>query len=123
MVSNAAHSLWPDTRRFARWVQSIVIVVALTRCGDAGQSAGPDTSTGGTNPPPPPPPVSEISRILDSVRVARNLPAIGGAIVTRTGVTTLGVVGVRRAGGAVAVTVDDKFHLGSMLKSMTSGLM
>jgi CubicO group peptidase (beta-lactamase class C family) len=122
MVSNAAPSPWPGNRRLVRWFQSVALAVALTSCGDAGQPAGPDTSTGGTNPPPPPP-VNEISRILDSIRVARDLPAIGGAIVTRTGVSTVGVVGFRRAGGSVAVAATDKFHLGSMLKSMTSGLM
>ena len=67
-----------------RWLRLVAVVLVLTSCGDSGQPAGPDTSTGGNNPPPPPPPVNEISRILDSIRVARNLPAIGGAIVTMT---------------------------------------
>jgi CubicO group peptidase (beta-lactamase class C family) len=66
---------------------------------------------------------TEIERVLDSIRVAYQLPALAGAIVTRDGVAALGATGVRRAGGSVAVTANDEFHLGSMLKSMTAGLI
>jgi CubicO group peptidase (beta-lactamase class C family) len=66
---------------------------------------------------------TEIERILDSIRVAYKLPALAGAIVTRTGIDALGVTGVRRAGGSVPVTAADEFHLGSALKSITAGLI
>jgi CubicO group peptidase (beta-lactamase class C family) len=98
---------------------AVVATALLIACsGDPARPGTRDTSKGDTSTPA----VTDIERILDSVRVARDLPAIGGAIVTRTQVT-LGVVGVRRAGGTTRVTASDKFHLGSMLKSMTSGLM
>ena len=95
----------------------VAVAVLLVGCGgDPAHPVTRDTSTGDANA------ATDIERILDSVRVARDLPAVGGAIVTRTQVT-LGVVGVRRAGGTIRATANDKFHLGSMLKSMTSGLM
>jgi CubicO group peptidase (beta-lactamase class C family) len=108
-----------STAKLLRIAGVFVAAAVFTGCsGDPSHPGAPDTSKGETNTPA----VTDIERILDSVRVARDLPAIGGAIVTRTGVT-LGVVGVRRAGGTTRVSVTDKFHLGSMLKSMTSGLL
>jgi CubicO group peptidase (beta-lactamase class C family) len=67
--------------------------------------------------------VEPITRILDSIRVAFNLPALAGAIVTRTGVYAMDAVGVRKFGGSTPVTINDQFHIGSDLKSMTSGLI
>ena len=73
-------------------------------------------------PPPPGPPLTGLARIVDSIRSAHNLPAMAGAIVTLDGVYDLAVAGTRRAGGNAAVTVDDKWHLGSNLKAMTAAL-
>jgi|GEM_PF-285678 len=64
-----------------------------------------------------------IDRLVDSVRVARGLPALVGAIVTRSGgVVALGVGGTRRATGGALATVDDKWHIGSNLKAITATL-
>ncbi|MEO8620116.1 MAG: serine hydrolase [bacterium] len=63
---------------------------------------------------------ADISRIIDSVRQVFNLPALGGAIVTRSGgMIAVGVGGVRRWGTNTPVTLDDKWHLGSDTKTMT----
>jgi CubicO group peptidase (beta-lactamase class C family) len=67
--------------------------------------------------------VTPFTRILDSVRVANDLPAMAAAIVTRSGAIALDAVGFRRYGGSVPVTKTDQFHLGSDLKSMTAGLI
>lgn len=66
--------------------------------------------------------VVSLDALLDSIRLARGLPALGGAIVTTEGIVAIGVAGVRRAGAATAVTVNDKWHLGSETKAMTSVL-
>ncbi|MGE0554318.1 MAG: serine hydrolase [Gemmatimonadales bacterium] len=66
---------------------------------------------------------SDLNRIVDSIRQAFNLPAMGAGIVTRAGgLVSAGVGGVRRFGDATPVTVADKWHLGSNAKTMTSFL-
>ena len=63
---------------------------------------------------------ADLARIVDSIRQAFGLPGMGGAIVTRDGgVVALGVGGIRRVGNAAAVTVNDKWHLGSNTKALT----
>lgn len=64
---------------------------------------------------------ADLSRIVDSIRQAYGLPGMGGAIVTRDGgVVALGAGGIRRVGSAAAVTVNDKWHLGSNTKALTA---
>jgi CubicO group peptidase (beta-lactamase class C family) len=65
----------------------------------------------------------ELTRILDSVRTANHLPALGAAIVTSDSVIALDVVGVRRIGDTTRATKNDLFHLGSDTKAMTAGLL
>lgn len=63
---------------------------------------------------------TSLTTIVDSIRVAFNLPALGAAIVKRdAGVTAIGVAGTRRFGADFPVTLDDKWHLGSNTKTMT----
>lgn len=66
---------------------------------------------------------AEITRILDSARVAGNVPALAGAIVTTSGIWAADAVGLRKVGDPTRVTRDDLFHLGSDLKAMTAGLI
>ncbi len=64
-----------------------------------------------------------INTLVDSVRIARGLPALVGAIVTRTGgLVAVGVGGTRRATGGTPATIDDKWHIGSNLKAITATL-
>lgn len=65
----------------------------------------------------------DLTRILDSIRTASDLPALGAAIVTSDSVLALDVVGVRRAGDTTRATKDDLFHIGSDTKAMTAGLL
>jgi len=66
--------------------------------------------------------LADLSAIVDSIRQARGMPAMGGAIVHREGLIGLGVGGTRRATGGAAVTVNDKWHLGSNTKALTGVL-
>lgn len=64
-----------------------------------------------------------IVTILEDIRKKYKVPAIAGAIVTRKGVSTVGVVGVRKRGTAIPATLNDKWHLGSDTKAMTATLI
>ncbi len=59
---------------------------------------------------------------LDEIRIDAGIPALGGAVVTADGLSWIGVSGRRRAGGEAAVTVSDRWHLGSNTKAMTAAL-
>lgn len=48
------------------------------------------------------------------------LPALGAAVVRNGKIIALGVVGTRKAGAKIPVTVNDRFHLGSDTKAMTA---
>jgi CubicO group peptidase (beta-lactamase class C family) len=66
---------------------------------------------------------ADLGQIVDSIRATHNLPALAGAIVTRSGgLVAIGAKGVRRWGGQAQVTVQDKWHLGSISKTFTSFL-
>ncbi|MBS0560075.1 MAG: beta-lactamase family protein [Proteobacteria bacterium] len=52
--------------------------------------------------------------------LARGLPAIAAAVAKDGAVTAAGAVGTRRAGAEIPVTPDDRFHIGSDTKAMTS---
>lgn len=90
-----------------------MLVASLSACGDRDAK----------EPTAPVQPVSTdpLSMIVDSVRVAFNMPAMGAAIVTlEGGVTAVAVAGTRRAIGGPAVSKDDLWHLGSNTKAVTS---
>jgi CubicO group peptidase (beta-lactamase class C family) len=66
---------------------------------------------------------STLAARLEAVRVAGNLPAIGGATFRSSGVIEIAVSGVRRLGDKTEVTTGDLWHVGSITKSFTSALM
>ena len=63
---------------------------------------------------------SPISALLLDVRQRHGLIGLAGAIVTSERVVDVGAVGTRAHGSLVPVTIYDKWHLGSITKSMTS---
>ena len=65
----------------------------------------------------------EINEILEPIRKKHHLPALAGALVTSKGLCAIGAVGVRKVGAKVAVTVEDRFHIGSDTKAMTATLI
>lgn len=60
---------------------------------------------------------------LEAIIDERNVPAVGGAIVTNRGVNTIGVAGKRKHGSGEAVQLHDRWHLGSDTKAMTATLV
>ena len=59
---------------------------------------------------------------LDAAFATHPAPAMGAAIIGKTGVQWSGVRGVRREGGEDAVTIGERWHLGSNTKAMTAAL-
>lgn len=91
----------------------LALLTVVAACG--GDGASPVT--------PPPVALPPLVVILDSIRLAADLPALGAAIVTSSGVSHLEVVGVRRYGGRTFATRDDRWHLGSTLKHQVAVLV
>lgn len=74
---------------------------------------------------PPVPPVvasTPFGQLLDSLRTAHDLPALGAAVVTADSILHLDAVGFRVMGAPARVTPDDRFHLGSVLKHQVAVL-
>ena len=59
---------------------------------------------------------------LDAVFAEVAPPALAAGIVTREGPGWAGVRGVRRSGHEAAVTLEDRWHLGSNTKAMTAAV-
>jgi len=64
--------------------------------------------------------VADLSAQLASIRATHNLPALGCAVVMSNRVVGLGVVGVRKHNVSEPATVGDRWHHGSLTKSMTA---
>ena len=87
---------------------------SLSACGGGGDAKEPTAPT-------TPIATDPLTAIVDSIRVAWNMPAMGAAIVTLDdGITAIAVAGTRRATGGAAVSTNDLWHLGSNTKAITS---
>lgn len=61
--------------------------------------------------------------VLEPIQKRRGLPALAAAVIEGDKIMAIGAVGVRKMGAAEAVTVNDRWHLGSNTKSMTATLI
>jgi CubicO group peptidase (beta-lactamase class C family) len=67
--------------------------------------------------------VSNLNSVLEPLRVAYNIPALACAVVLSNRIAALGAVGWQKSAITNApVTCGDKWHLGSLTKSMTATL-
>ncbi len=66
--------------------------------------------------------VRDVSSELESIRSKHGLPGIAGVIVVEDQAVLEGASGVRKFGHEAKVTVQDRFHAGSITKSMTATL-
>jgi CubicO group peptidase (beta-lactamase class C family) len=104
----------PVSVRRAPLLQALALAATLA----ASLSA---CSGGGDAKEPTAPTADPLTAIVDSVRLAWNMPAMGAAIVTlEDGITAIAVAGTRRATGGATVSTDDLWHLGSNTKAITS---
>ena len=65
----------------------------------------------------------DLSDLLKPIREKHKVPGLVAAIVTGSGVTAIGVDGLRKAGAGDKIAPGDLFHLGSCTKSMTATLI
>jgi CubicO group peptidase (beta-lactamase class C family) len=63
---------------------------------------------------------TSLDSMLNPYLARYDLPAIAAAVVKDGKVISAGAVGTRRAGAKIPVTINDRFHLGSDTKAMTS---
>lgn len=68
-------------------------------------------------------PQEDLAELLEPIRAAHGVPALGAAVITDGRLTALGVTGVRRQGHDEKVTIGDLWHLGSCTKAMTATLL
>ena len=61
-----------------------------------------------------------ISQMLETIRLKHKFPALAAAVVVDGKIVATNAVGFRKHGGTEPVTVNDKFHIGSVTKSMTA---
>jgi CubicO group peptidase (beta-lactamase class C family) len=67
--------------------------------------------------------VRDLNSLLEPIRAANRVPAVACAVVLSNRVVGIGAVGLRKAGVPSApVTLEDKWHHGSLTKSMTATL-
>jgi CubicO group peptidase (beta-lactamase class C family) len=64
-----------------------------------------------------------VTSVLEPIRQKSGVPAMAAAVVTSAGIQFVGAVGVRKRGVEIPVTLDDRWHLGSDTKAMTSTLI
>jgi CubicO group peptidase (beta-lactamase class C family) len=69
------------------------------------------------------PTAKQVEEILEPIRKQHDVPALAAAIVRVGKPPVIAAVGVRKRGDDTAVTVDDKFHLGSCTKAVTATLI
>lgn len=84
---------------------AIAVIVGAAKAADADPADAADDAT---------------SRMLESVRVKHSFPALAAAVVVDGRIVTIDAVGFRKHGSDEAVTAGDKFHIGSVTKSMTA---
>ena len=70
-----------------------------------------------------PVPQATLETYLKAIRERHQLPALASAVIVDGKLLAVSVVGTRKAGAEIPVTVNDKFHLGSDTKSMTASLI
>jgi CubicO group peptidase (beta-lactamase class C family) len=61
-----------------------------------------------------------VARLLESIRAKYKLPSLAVAVVFDGKIVATNAVGVRKQGNSQPVQVDDRYHLGSITKSMTA---
>lgn len=104
-------------------ILSIIVSLALLSCffiiGCSEDS--------GTNPPPAPPEAGvagdgNLSANLEYIRSQNNLPALAAMMIRGGQIVEMAAVGLRASVHTEKVTINDRWHLGSLTKSMTATL-
>jgi D-alanyl-D-alanine carboxypeptidase len=90
-----------------------IVLVAETRA----------THVAGSSRLAPRPNAESLDTWIDSVRRTHNIPAMGAIVFRADTVLARGIAGLRRFNAAEAVTLSDRFQLGSNTKAITATLL
>ena len=108
------------SKKFVTLVFGALLLVA---CGGGGGNGSP---TGPVNPTPTPAAGQlgdgQLVGLVEWARSSYALPAMATVIVRNGQIVEMASAGLRSASGSESVTIDDKWHLGSLTKAMTSSL-
>lgn len=63
-----------------------------------------------------------VAEPLEALRARHRVPALAGAATLRGEVVEIAAAGVRRVDQALPVTTEDRWHIGSLTKSMTASI-
>lgn len=86
------------------------LLLWLAACGGGGGSGGGNPSQ------------QNLSDELETIRARNNLPALTAMLIEGDRIVESGAVGIRAVGHPQAVISGDRWHIGSMTKSMTATL-
>ncbi len=107
----------------------LVPLVALTACGGGGSSKSSETpiltptpTIGVTAPEAGQTGDERLSELVSYYYSESNLPALADVVVHDGEIIEMAVDGTRSIDSDIAVTTDDKWHVGSITKSMTATL-
>lgn len=114
------------TRRLL-WLRLAGVLLLVGATGATAQTTSAPATTrsaagaeGGTRPAAEAPSDAAIEKLLRRTLEASKIPAMGVAVIRDCKTASVTVAGVRAAGSAEPVTVDDLWHLGSCGKAMTA---
>ena len=99
-----------------------LLACVLTACGGGDDGSGPAPL------PAPPAPAAgtlgdgRLSELIEWARASQQAPAMGAIVIRNGQVTERAALGLRSADGGPGVTTADKWHMGSITKSMTATL-
>lgn len=113
----------PDSSPGSKWLSALLMVGFLAASAaalSAADSTPPAAFNAGYCPAAGD---SAVTKLLVPIRGRYQVPAMAAALVTSKGLVTVGSVGTRKRGTETAVTLHDKWHLGSDGKAMTATLV
>ena len=101
----------------------------LAACGGGGGGEAAPAPPPITAPPPPPALVAagtlgdgRMGEVVANVRARHDVPAMGAIVVVNGMIVDQAVDGLRAVESSAAVTLNDKWHVGSLTKAMTATL-
>jgi CubicO group peptidase (beta-lactamase class C family) len=96
----------------------MISLIILTGCGDGQKISDPlpeKPLTGQAGD-------GNLEQIVDYIRIDKGLPALAAVLVHDGQIIEMAATGTRKINSNIVVTTEDKWHLGSLTKSMTSTL-
>ena len=108
-------------------VAAVIIAIGLAAAACSSDTSTTTDAPATTTPPPATTtiatPSTELDAILSAAVAEGVLPSVGVTVFTSEDIIDQSVAGVRRQGDPTPVEIDDKYHIGSNVKAMTSTLV